>query len=377
MDAWEIAGGWLNGYDELPYPAVPARPREVLDSLLLRHLTREPCLVAFSGGRDSSAVLAAAVAAARREGLPLPVPVTLTYPGSPDTDEQYWQRAVLEHLKLTERLELTVAAEHDPIGPVMRPLLREHGLLWPPNLAPTWRMMDLGRGGVLLTGEGGDEVFGLKRITPLTKLLATRGRTTRRVYARTARELAPAWLRRRAALRNRYRRPWLRPEADGELAVRDAADAVASSLHAGRHGWQLTTRRSALRGYETVRALGEQLDVTYVQVFAELDVVAAVGAAAGRLGWSGRTSAMVDLFGDVLPREVLERSTKAVFTNAVFTEHSRAFAREWTGEGVEGELAELVDLQALRANWLSGAPHAPSMNLLQQAWLATAGVTAR
>jgi len=44
-------------------------------------------------------------------------------------------------------------------------------IMWPPNVAPTWRMMDLARGGVLLTGEGGDEAFGLTRITPLTKVL--------------------------------------------------------------------------------------------------------------------------------------------------------------------------------------------------------------
>ena len=53
-------------------------------------------------------------------------------------------------------------------------------------------MMDLARGGVLLTGEGGDEVFGIKRITPLTKVLAARGRVDRRVYAHLARAVAPA-----------------------------------------------------------------------------------------------------------------------------------------------------------------------------------------
>ncbi|GHE97518.1 hypothetical protein GCM10017786_32820 [Amycolatopsis deserti] len=371
MDRLEIAGGWINGYDLVPLPlGDPGEPRRVLDRILLGHLTRTPCLVAFSGGRDSSALLAAAVSLARREGLPLPVPITLRYPAAPGSDESAWQDAVLAHLGITERIVLTVDDEHDPVGPIATAVLRRHGLVWPPNFAPTWRMMDAARGGVLLTGEGGDEVFGLKRITPLTKVLKARGRVPARVFTDAVRALAPASVRRRAVLRARYRRPWLRPAAEEVLAERDAADAAAYELHAGRHAWQFTTRRCARLGYRTVRALGSELDCRYVQTFAEPDFVAAIARAAGFWGWSGRTATMRDVFGDLLPREVLERTTKADFTGAVFTERTRAFAREWTGRGVD---AELVDAEALRDNWLSPSPHAPSMTLLQQAWLATSG----
>jgi len=52
----------------------------------------------------------------------------------------------------------------------------------------------------------------------------------------------------------------------------------------------------------------------------------------------------------------------------VFTEHTREFAWQWDGRGVD---PDLVDPEALRANWLSDFPHAPSMALLQQAWLAS------
>ena len=369
MDRLEIVGGWIHGYDLIPLPlGDPGGPRRVLDEILLEHLTRTPCLVAFSGGRDSSALLAAAVALARREGLPLPVPITLRYPAAPDTDESEWQDAVLSHLGITERVVLTVDDEHDPVGPIATAVLRRHGLVWPPNFAPTWRMMDAARGGVLLTGEGGDEVFGLKRITPLTKVLKSRGRVQARVFPDAVRSLAPASVRRRAARHNRYRRPWLRPAADEMLAERDAADIAAYALHAGRHAWQFTTRRGARLGYQTVRALGSEMDCRYVQTFAEPDFVAAMARAAGFWGWSGRTATMRDVFGDLLPREVLERTTKASFTGAVFTERTRSFARDWTGRGVD---TDLVDPEALRDNWLSPEPHAPSMTLLQQAWLAT------
>ncbi len=369
MDPLEIAGGWVNGYDLAPLSGGPhPSPRQVLDQIVLSYLNRSPCLVAFSGGRDSSVLLAAAVATARREGLPLPIPITLTYPRASDTDETEWQRQVLDHLGITERIVLVVHDEHDPVGPIATRLLLRHGIMWPPNFAPTWRMMDLARGGVLLTGEGGDEVFGIKRITPLTKMLKARGRVDPRIYRRVAHALAPDWVRRRTALRHRYRRPWLRGPVEELLARRGAADEVAYALHAGRHAWQFATRRCAQRGCETVRTLGSEIDVEYVQTFSEPDLVAAVAAAAGFWGWTGRTTTMRDLFGDLLPRAVLERRTKAVFNRAVFTEHTREFARQWDGDGVD---SELVDPEALRENWLSDFPHAPSMALLQQAWLAS------
>lgn len=369
MDPLEIAGGWVNGYDTVGFPDGPhASPRQVLDRMLLTYLCAAPCLVAFSGGRDSSVLLAAAVSLAHREGLPLPVPVTLTYPDAEETNETIWQRAVLAHLGIRERIELTVRDEHDPLGPVATPVLRRHGLVWPPNFAPTLRMMDQARGGVLLTGEGGDETFGLKRITPLTKVLKTRGRVPFGVYQDVARSLAPAALRRRSALRDRYHRPWLRQATEEMLAARDAEDSSAYVLHAGRNTWQFATRRCARIGYETIRMLGSEMDVEYVQAFAEPDMVASVAAAGGFWGWTGRTAAMRVLFGDLLPREVLERRTKATFGNAVFTRYTREFARGWDGSGVD---TDLVDPAALRENWLSVAPHAPSMTLIQQAWLAT------
>jgi asparagine synthetase B (glutamine-hydrolysing) len=371
MDPLEIAGGWVNGYDPVPLPPGPHEsPRRVLDRMLLAHLGTAPCLVAFSGGRDSSVLLAAAVNVARQQGLPMPVPITLSYPEAPDAEESHWQDTVLEHLGVRERIVLTVHDEHDPLGPVATPVLRRHGLVWPPNFAPTVRLMEMARGGTLLTGEGGDEAFGLKRVTPLTKLLKRKGVVSPGVYADTLGALTPAFVRRRGALRGRYRRPWLHPEVEAELARRDAADAAAFALHAGHNTWQFATRRCARISYETVRVLGAELDVTYVQAFAEPALVASVAAREGFFGWTGRAATMRDLFGDLLPREVLERRTKARFANAVFARYAKEFARTWNGSGVDDDL---VDPETLREIWLSDDPHAPSMTLLQQAWLARYG----
>ena len=58
-------------------------PREAMERVLREALQRAPCIVAFSGGRDSSAVLALAVDLARREGLQEPLPVTRRFLNAP------------------------------------------------------------------------------------------------------------------------------------------------------------------------------------------------------------------------------------------------------------------------------------------------------
>jgi hypothetical protein len=369
MDPLEIAGGWVSGYEPQPFPAgVHDEPRRVLDRMLLPWLERSPCLIAFSGGRDSSVLLAGAVALARRESMPEPVPITLSYPGVAQTLEGEWQRLVLDHLGVRARIVLTVHDEHDPLGPVGVPVLRRYGVVWPPNFTPTWRLLDQARGGVLLTGEGGDELFGHTRITPLTNVLRRRGRVPRVMYRDSLHALAPAAIRRRVAMRRRYVLPWLRPEAEDLLSRRATADAAAFALHAGRNTWQFAVRRSARLSYRTMRTMGADIGTTYVQVFAEPELVASVAATGGFWGWTGRTATMRALFSDLLPPQVLSRRTKAQFERAVFTGYSREFARTWSGDGVD---QDLVDPEALRDVWLSDTPHAPSMSLLQQAWLAT------
>jgi hypothetical protein len=71
----------------LPSVRQGTTPRAALEAAVLPALRRSPCLVSFSGGRDSSAVLAVAASVARREGLPLPIPATNRFPGARLTDE--------------------------------------------------------------------------------------------------------------------------------------------------------------------------------------------------------------------------------------------------------------------------------------------------
>src|SRR5438874_582354 len=62
--------------DTPPLPDVDCDPLTALERACLPALERPPCVVSFSGGLDSSVVLAAAGRAARRAGLAEPIPVT-------------------------------------------------------------------------------------------------------------------------------------------------------------------------------------------------------------------------------------------------------------------------------------------------------------
>src|SRR4051812_12896773 len=103
-------------------PALPrlppaTTPRMAFEAAVRPLLDRSPCLVSFSGGRDSSAVLAVATAIARREGLPLPVPVTHRFPSAALTQETEWQEQVIGHLGLTDWVRIDAAGDPGCDGP--------------------------------------------------------------------------------------------------------------------------------------------------------------------------------------------------------------------------------------------------------------------
>src|SRR3954453_10890812 len=104
----------------------------------------------------------------------------------------------------------------DRLGPFSVRVLRRDGVLFPPNAFLQLPLFEAARGGTLLTGFGGDEVFAAWRWVHHADLLARRRRATLRDPIRLARAAAPTALRRRWE-RRRWRwgedLPWLRPEA--------------------------------------------------------------------------------------------------------------------------------------------------------------------
>jgi hypothetical protein len=376
LSSFEIATSWVHGSLSAPaWPQTSATPREALDDALRPALLHGPCFVSFSGGRDSSAILAAATALARREGHPDPVPVTEHYPDVPDADEADWQRLVVDHLGLTEWVRLTIRGESDLLGDGARSSLLRRGVLWPPPFHVKDRLFETVAGAAILTGEGGDEVLGPRRTTPVTLLVRKRRHPRSELLAANAVALAPRLvrsLRVRRQMSGDSQQPWLRPGVARRHRRLLAADEASEPLSWDRSIWWVRHRRAVEAVVTNYEALGTEFGVRVGHPLLEEGFLAALARFGGRWGFAGRTALMRILFSDVLPDEVLRRSSKASFDRAYMGAPTREFARDWDGSGVD---TALVEPEALRAAWLSDHPSTLSGTLLQQAWLATQGVS--
>jgi asparagine synthetase B (glutamine-hydrolysing) len=346
-----------------------ATPRVVMDDLLRQALARPPCLVSFSGGRDSSAVLAAAALVARREGLPLPVPVTNRFPAVVSSREDEWQEQVVRHLDLPDWEKLLLTDELDSVGPVAQDVLRRLGLFWPFNAHFHVPLMRKAAGGSLLTGIGGDELFSAHTWGAARVVLTGRRRPRASRAGAIGAALAPRPVRRWAlARRHQVRWPWLRAEVD-ESINRQLSDFKARTPigWAGGVGWWWRGRARTVVA-ASMDALAADAGTRIVHPFLDPSVVGAVAGHFGARGPLNRSAAMRALFDDVLPAAVLARTSKAWFDAAFFSAPSGAFAANWTGAGVD---PAIVDPDRLHDEWRSEHPDPRSFLLMQSAWLAS------
>jgi len=369
----EIASGLVFG--RTPQRALsvaedPERdPVRALERAILPALQRPPCLVSFSGGRDSSAVLALATRLARREGLPLPIPSTNRFPAVADSDESEWQERIVSHLGIDEWSLLEFSDELDCVGPVAAQVLRRHGVLWPFNAHFHVPQFEATAGGSVLTGIGGDETLSPSRWARPRTVLNREARPERRDLLRFGFLVTPPPLR-RAVLRRRipleYR--WLRPAARRSVAAAWAADAASEPL-----GWQAQLRwRRRIRylevGTGSLDVLAADNGVQVVHPLLDGAFATALAHLPKKRRYSDRTAAMRLLFGDVLPDDLLARTTKSGFDEAFWNEPSRTFAAHWDGDGVD---ETVVDVEALRREWSRAVPDPRSYLLLQAVWVAS------
>jgi asparagine synthase (glutamine-hydrolysing) len=344
-----------------------ATPAQVLEDVLTAALVRTPCLVAFSGGRDSSALLAAATHLARRHGLDEPIPVTLRFPQHPRTEETHWQEQVMKHLALPEWHVLDHDQEFDVIGPVARTALRRHGLYWPPNAHTLVPLLESASGGALITGNGGDELFTRWLWFRIARIRRARMLPRRVDIKPLAFSYLPLASRRVAFERLSHFGPaWLRPSATRELRRRYASDLGFRRSWCADLEACLTSRyREVVKS--TFGRFAADAGTTLVEPFFDARYVRAVGHHAPRDGFASRGEAMTAHFGELLPDKVLTRSDKAVFTEVSSGSEARAFAANWDGSGVD---ESLVDPEIVRSVWLSERPSMQSLTMLQAAYLA-------
>jgi asparagine synthase (glutamine-hydrolysing) len=313
-------------------------------------------------------VLAVATLVARRHGLRPPVPATLRFPGAEGTAESEWQEQVVAHLGLSDWIRLDVTAELDCVGPVASASLTRHGLLWPCNAHFHLPVLEQARGGSLLTGIGGDELFGLSRWSYARDAIAGHARRRPRDIPAVALAIAPAALR-RPFLRARMKAPfpWLRPWAVDELTCQLAADEAAEPFRWGS-GVEWRARRRYLQvGTDSLAVLARDCDATVAHPLLDPAFVAALAGQPRAARFKSRLEAMTNLFHDVLPAEVIARRSKARFDGAFWHEPSRELVARWSGEGID---QEIIDLDRLRAEWESDSPDPRTFTLLQSVKIA-------
>lgn len=366
---WDVLTGAMHGElaeaSALPTPTL-RDPRQCLDVVVARALRRPPCVISFSGGRDSSAMLAVAANVARREGLPLPVPATLRFPSAHEANESEWQELVIRHLGITDWLRLDVGDEHGFVGPVARRVLARYGLLWPANTHLHVPLLEHAQGGTLMTGIDGDGLFGMWAWVrpPGHRRAPMRGYVGRRAVG-----ALPPSLRRRALERQVYLPHWLHQDAHRAYAeFRAASWATEPWRWDDRMRWYW--RRRYVWGLQRSMALlAAEVDAEVIHPLLDGDFIAALGFTGGRDGLGDRTAIMRRVFGDLVPDALLTRDTKAFFDDVFWTPETRGFAAR------VGDVAypDLVDLDRAKAEWQRQVPNFGSALLLQATWLRTRG----
>ena len=347
--------------------ATTLTPLAALEEAVAVALSREPCVVSFSGGGDSSAVLAVAVRVARERGSPLrsrsrSASPACRPPKSP-AGRSVWSVTSAFRTGFGSRS----ATSSTSLAPARARGLAQHGLLWPANAHFHAPVFERAAGGSALTGLDGDGLLGGWRWQRARAVIERIDKAEPRDALRLALALAPASLRAAALAR---RQPlavsWLRPAARQQL-VRSLARELASEPRAwpARVAW-FARRRYLRLGIDSLALLASEHDVEVHHPLLDPGFLSALAADGGRGGYGTRIEATRTLFGDLLPAEVVERRTKAEFGTALWGPQARAFAAGWDGTGVD---AELVDERLLRTAWSAPNPPLGAATLLQVAWL--------
>jgi hypothetical protein len=373
LEPLEIAAGFV--LESTARPRLPPLEhegrgaRQALEDLVLSHLVSGRGSVSFSGGRDSSLVLAVACHVARREGLPDPVAITMRH-DSPQSDERAYQELVIAHLGVKDWVTVDVQDRMDVMGPEATALLEVTGVQAPPNAYLHLSVVKAAPRGTMMTGGGGDQYLGSTG-GRVIRVLRRRARPRPRDLLTLGYALTPSWIRGRREARQPFPwAPWLAPSA--ERALRERRATASARLPAIR--WDTVARifarsRNQRLTQANLETIGALHGVPIASPLADPFFVDAWASEMGAAGPPSRTRAMYHLGGDLLPKALLERPTKAIFGAVVFGPCFRDFANRWSPSDLSLEVGALLDADRLASAWAEPTPPFHSLMLVQHAWL--------
>jgi len=349
-------------------PRRPGSSRAALEDVIGAEMRSGRASVSFSGGRDSSLVLAVATMIARRDGLPEPVPITMRHP-SPESREDEWQESVIRHLGLREWLRVDIGAELDILGDAATDLYLREGLLAPANSYMHLGVVNAAPEGTLLTGGGGDQVLG----TPgwrLAQVLSRRDRPHVRDLLHLGHAVAPMSSRVAVQVRrDQLSATWLRPHAAAEVRRRRAISEVGVRLRWDGLLWAYLRSRSVRMDTYGLNRVGARREVRVVSPFQDEGFGLAFAAEWGMAGPPSRDESMRLLGHDLLPAATITRRSKASFGGLAFGPGFRRFVRRWDPDTLSPQIRGLIDIDRLREAWNQDTPVFQSVLLVQQAWL--------
>jgi asparagine synthetase B (glutamine-hydrolysing) len=340
---------------------------EILISRITKRLDSRPCYVEFSGGCDSSLVLAAAVRACRRIDHDPPIPITYRYPLLPVTHENDYQDAMLSYLNMSATV-FEITNEFDLLGPAAQRGLREFGVVW---LAPFVASGDVYRSlepGLFLSGEGGDEVLGPRRIAGMYRAAEAfrRGKFSS-VAGNVMATFGPRPIRTRRINRGAAVSPWI-AESERVRFAQQVRRVFNPPLLPGSFADYYLQMPTVLLARSQLEAIAAWTGHTFSAPLMDPEFVHAVGDLTPAAQLRNRYRVLRYHFSEQLPPIILNRLSKSYMQSVAINDHAREFARHWDGQIGDS----VVDADLLRAHWLQEDQDNVSAStylLLQSAWL--------
>lgn len=351
--------------EPLPRASSASLP-EIAEQVCARLMTRDPVYMTFSGGGESAMALAVNSAYARSHGMPDPVPITLRHPGLSSPDVVAQQEKIIAHLRLREWERVEVEEDLELIGALGGRTLLALGLLWPAHTYTMVPLMERARVLVLITGL--TDFFAFWRWAPLAAMLHERRRPSANELGLLASTLLPAAARARLARRAGIPppMPWLRPQAERQVLRKLTGRQADVPLRFDRAVMTQITHRCFDSGWRSLQALAAAVDAEVIHPFYTHQVIVDFARAGGWRGFGRRHQLFDRLAGDLLPGDALRECRPGNLNGVFFGPRAREFAAQWSGEGIDGSI---VNVAALRRNWLSDDPDPRTGSMLQYVWL--------